>query len=533
MKSELAGEGPARDAGALSPPGKASTLRGGGLRNAHVFLFASLLFALPNAVFATALRPLPAAMVSIGAAGVAALLWRGTRESRFLGASVDAVSLALCAALGVALCLLGGEGHFFYSTADWLIRDAVLADLVRGGTKALYRYQEQDYLLRAPLGMYLTPAAVGLVFGLGAAHLALLAQNSMLVGAMLYFAAALAEVRKAPFVLLLVMFSGLDILGVLAAEAMEAAKGEPFKTFSHIEWWSAYFSPIALQYSSFITQIFWVPNHMAPGWWFAIVLLLHVRGEIAFPALLAACPPLLLWSPLAVIGAAPFVAWLTVRMSLRRFFTVEMALAAMVGLCFAPVALYLAMDAGAVPHEWLAFRDGFARTYVSFILVEIPQAAVIVYAWRKIAGPDRAPLALALVLLLGIPLYRFGLNNDFVMRASIPALFLLAFSFARLAVSTPRDDSAFPTVISSLVLISAATPMLELKNAFNGAYAISGCSFVTAWSKADAYTLPTNYWARQEKAPAWLMSLDDAPAPLAVETRRCWPDHPLLDDRKK
>ncbi|MEK4032796.1 hypothetical protein WOC76_02280 [Methylocystis sp. IM3] len=508
-------------------------LRLGALCNYHVFLFASFLFLLPNLLFATALRPLPGVIVVAASAGAFALLWRGTRESRVLGASVDAVSLAFCLAGGVGLCLLGGEGHFFYSTADWLIRDAVLADLVRNGTKVIYRYGDQDYLLRAPLGMYLSPAVVGRMFGLYAAHLALLAQNAVIVGAILYLTSTLAEVRKAPFILLMVMFSGLDILGVLAAEAVEAAKGEPFKIFSHIEWWSAYFSPVPLQYSSFVTQLFWVPNHMAPGWWFALIVLLHVRGEIAFSALLAACLPLLLWSPLAMLGAAPFVAWLALRAPGRGFLTAEMVLAAMAGLCFAPVALYLVMDAGAVPHEWLAFRDGFLRTYFSFVFVEIPQAAVLVYAWRKIAGPDRGPLVLALVLLLVIPLYSFGPSNDFAMRASIPALFLLAFSFARIAVLTPRDNSAFPTLISSLVLISAATPLLELKNAFSGAYGVSDCNMMTAWRKTDGFAFPTNYLAREEKVLPWLISVGDGPAPLTVETRRCWPDHPLLDDRKK
>ncbi len=272
---------------------------------------------------------------------------------------------------------------------------------------------------------------------------------------------------------------------------------------------------------------------MAPGWWFALIVLFHARGEIGFPAVLAASPPLLLWSPLAMLGAAPFVAWLALRSPRRLVFTPETVLAAMTGLCFAPIALYLTIDAGAVPRGWLMFRDGFLRTYVSFLLVEIPQAAVLVYAWRKIAGPDRGALVLALVLLLAIPLYSFGPGNDFAMRASIPALFLLAFNFARIAVLTPRDDSAVPTLIASLVLISAATPLLEVRTALGGAYAISDCNMLTAWSKTDGSTLPTNYWAREEKIPAWLMSLEDAPAPLTIEKRKCWPDHPRLLDSKK
>lgn len=509
-------------------------LRLGALRNSHLFFAASLLFLLPNVLFATALRPLPAAVVLAGCTGALALFWRERRENGLLDAPVDGSFLAASLALGFALCLLGGEGHVFYSMADWLIRDAVLADLVRDGSKALYRYQDQSYLLRAPLGMYLAPTAVGRIFGLHAAHLALLAQNSLLVSAVVYFTAALAQVRKAPFVVVLMAFSGLDILGVLAAEAMTVARGGDLLPFSHLEWWVTNFSPFPLQYSSHITQLFWVPNHMAPGWWFATLVLLHVRGEIAFSTLLLSCAPLLLWSPLAMMGATPFVALLALRRPLREFLTAEIFLAAIAGLCFMPVALYLALDAGAVPHGWLIFRDGFAPTYVAFLLVEIPQAAIVLHAWGKTAVPDRAPLALALALLLVIPAYGLGPSNDFAMRASIPALFLLAFSFARVAVLTPRDNSALSTMIGALVLISAATPTVEIvKAVVSGGYAISDCNMLTAWSKELTSPFPTNYLARIEKVPAWLIGPDDAPAPLTVEARKCWPDHPYLSDSRK
>ncbi len=51
------------------------------------------------------------------------------------------------------LGLLGGEGHFFHATSDWLFRDAVLIDLARQPWPATYRFHDQNWLLRAPLGM--------------------------------------------------------------------------------------------------------------------------------------------------------------------------------------------------------------------------------------------------------------------------------------------------------------------------------------------------------------------------------------------
>lgn len=525
MSDETIGAEPSRGAGALT------CLRS--VTNFHLFFLGSLAFLLPNAILASALRPFPAALVLAGCAGAGALLWRAQRDSAFFRAPAEAVPLALSLGLGLTLCLLGGEGHFFYATSDWLIRDAVLADLARNGVTVAYNHEGQDYLLRAPLGMYLVPAMAGRLFGLHAAHLTMLAQNSVLFGVVAYFTGAIANVRRAPMIALLIAFSGLDILGVAAAEAVQMGKGGAFMPFGHLEWWALYFSPIVLQYSSLVTQLFWVPNHAAPGWWFALLMLLHLRGAVGFPALLVSCALMLIWSPLAMMGAAPFVAYLALRARRRVVFTPACVAAVAAGLCFLPVAIYLTMDAGAVPHEWHVLREGFARQYAFFILAELPQAAVVLYAFNKVEPQDRAAFLLALALLLVIPVYSLGPSNDFVMRASIPALFVLAFNFARVAVLTPRDDSAFPTVISVLVLISAATPLVEIKNALGRPYAISDCNVATAWHKGDASLLPTNYWARAEHVPSWLLPVAQAPAPLTLEDRKCWADHPRLLESMK
>jgi hypothetical protein len=339
--------------------GGTARVRVGALVNFHLFFLAALIFLIPNLLFAIALRPLPAAFVIAGAIGAGALLWRARLDGALLAEPIDPSRLALSMGFGLALCLLGGEGHFSHATRDWLIRDAVLHDLIQSGTTVLYSYEGQDYLLRAPLGMYMIPAAVGRLGGLFAGHLALLAQNTLLLGALSYFVTRLAEARAAPVLLVFIGFSGLDIAPILLAEAIEMAKGGDFMPFAHIEWWGEYFSDIRLQYSSHVTQLFWVPNHMAPGWWFALLALLHARGEVKLPALLVSCAAMLLWSPLAMMGAAPFVAWFSLRQLPRALFATENLAAVAVGLCFLPIALYLTMDAGAVPHGWLILRDSF------------------------------------------------------------------------------------------------------------------------------------------------------------------------------
>lgn len=502
------------------------------IANAVPFLVVSLIFLAPNALLALSLRGVPAFFILAGAVGAGVLLWREAAHSDFLHAPVDARQLAICLALGVALCLLGGEGHFFLPKSDWLIRDAVLADLVRDGVVVLYRDEGQTFLLRAPLGMYLLPAMIGRLYGLYAAHLALLAQNAIVVGVIAYFTGILAQVRRAPMLLLLLGFSGLDIVGVFAAEAVELAGGGAFIPVNHTEWWSQYFWPGRLQYSSLITQFFWVPNHAAPGWWFALLILLHARGAVRFPALLASFAPLLIWSPLSMLGAAPFLA-LFATWRWRTLLSRDVMASVAASLCFLPVAIYLVVDAGAVAHEWLILRDGFARLYPFFLLVEIPQAALVLYCFRYVATADRPVFWVALAILFILPVYSFGPYNDLMMRASIPSLFLLAFHFARIVVLTRSGGGALASVASTLVLLAAATPFIEIVSALAPSYAISDCDLLTGSHKLEPGKLPTNYLARIEKVPVWLVDPAGARAPRTVVDRKCWPDHPGLEESLK
>ncbi|QGM96996.1 hypothetical protein [Methylocystis parvus] len=474
-----------------------------------------------------------AALVWAGCAGAIVTAWRARAARALMAKPVNMTTLALSLCFGLTLCALGGEGHFFYTMRDWLVRDAVLADLVRNGVAASYRHDETLYMLRAPLGMYLLPSLIGRMSGLYAAHLALLVQNATIIGAICYFIAGVAKANKAAILLVFIGFSGLDILPILVAEAIEMAKGEPFMPFNHIEWWGEYFSDIRMQYSSHLALLFWALNHMAPGWLFGILSLLYVRGAVAFVILPVSFAATLLWSPLAMLGAAPFLAYFALELFPRRLFAREILIAVASSLCFLPIAVYLMIDNGGVAKEWLVLREGFLQRYLLHMLVEIPQAAIVLYAWRIVEPCDRRLLALALGLLLVLPLYSVGLYNDFAMRASIAPLFVLSFAFARIAVLTPRDNSRFATAISTIVLISAATPLVEVKTAMTTAsFDVSDCNFITAWRKNEITAAPGNYLARIETIPTWLMSPQEA-APLSREDRKCWPDHPLLEEGLK
>ena len=488
----------------------------------------ALLFILPNALFALSLGALPQALVLLGCLGATVLLWRPSAALGLLAEQIDARMLAACAGLALTLCVLGGEGHFFYANADWLARDGVLADLVDRGYPVFYHYQDRDFLLRAPLGMYMTPALVGRGFGLHAAHMALLAQNAALLTPMLYLVARLARPHAALVLGLMTLFSGLDIVPAFVVEIARHAAEGLWGHLGHIEWWNPY-----VQYSSHVTQLFWAPNHALPGWWMAVLILLFAHGEIGFSALVAMLAPLVFWAPLPMLGALPSLTLWAFRLSPSERFAPRNLLAVSSGLCFLPVAFYLTRDAGDNPHRLLLALPDYWMLYGLFLLVEIPHAALLYVAWPRLDARDRPALLVSFALLIALPAFEFGHSNDLAMRASIPPLFLLAFAYARLCADLigERPWTKLQGAALTIALLSAVTPALEIARAFLPAFAISDCNFLTTWRKSAPKSNGANYLASVDSAPEWLLRREGPRKEL--EQRQCWPDHPLLEETRR
>jgi hypothetical protein len=96
-----------------------------------------------------------------------------------------------------------------------------------------------------------------------------------------------------------------------------------------------------------------------------------------------------------------------------------------------------------------------------FCLLEFGLYAALIFATgRDWGNRTRELLATTLICLFLIPFYRYGGNNDFVMRVSIPGLFLLAILLARALHSLSL--SGFQRIIlTALVVLGAVTPLVE------------------------------------------------------------------------
>ena len=354
--------------------------------------------------------------------------------------------------LAVAVYLLGGEGRFAYANTDWQVRDAVLRDLTLFPWPFAYADHGALYMLRAPLGMYLLPALIGKLGGYRLAELALLAQNALLLALVLALGTSLFAGARRRWIALGVFlgFSGMDLVGQLIA-------AKPL--WLHLEQWAG------PQYSATITQAFWVPQHGLSGWIFAAAYLCWREGRLPTVALFACMPLLALLSPLALIGAVPFALHAGLAGVGRRTLTraqIGWPLLAL-ALCAPSLAFLAAGSArvGARPNP------PSAATYLLFILLEV---GLYLLALAKARGEWRFGAATVLITgisLLIVPFGQIGGGIDFTMRASIPALAILAVMIADIIAENVRSPAQRDAKRWALIAftVGLATPAGEIMRA--------------------------------------------------------------------
>ncbi len=392
--------------------------------------------------------------------------------------------------LALAWTAIAGVGHFFYANLDWITRDAVLRDLTATAWPPTYgRDGDFSLILRAPVGYYLPAAVVGWLAGPGVGDFALYLWTALGFALFLCAVTSLFATRRQRVmaVILMIAFGGMDLVGYVLA------LGTVPSWDTHLEWWAGF-----AQYSSNSTLLFWVPNHALPAWLGTMLILrLWRQPELARIApMMAAVIPL--WAPLAAVGLAPFyVAGLNWRRDFRHLFAISTGLP-FLAMAFI-VARYVTLDAQTIPGGW-AFNDRPLGEYVTaygwFCLLEF---GLIAWLLQRLKAYDLV-LTIAVIVLLALPLYRFGAANDLAMRGSIPALTVLALATVRPLVDQAR--STWRYVLMAVLVIGAIGAAHEPVRALRlPRWAMTGQTLAQSVSLNPAQpgmdgALPSNYVAR-------------------------------------
>lgn len=408
--------------------------------------------ALPNLVFIFCWFKLPVALL-LALLVLIALYQSGVFNTRQRPAHSRAALLFLLVAAFV-WSAFGGAGHFGNANPDWLVRDAVYADLFKNTWPIAYGMDgHSPMILRSAIGYFLPPALLTQWLGMRWADILLFAWTAIGVGLFLFLLPLPARLGKFLLVcaLIVIMFSGMDFLGVCVAA------GELPIFPLRMEWWT-YFS-----YSSLGGQLFWAPNHTLPLWLGTALYIRHSKLP-EFGRLATSYVPLtLIWTPFAAVALAPFLALYTFRWWHTRSpwpYKLQWVYALVICGLF---SIFLTLNISGIDTMTGVTHargvESFLRAYLLFITIEFLTLALLL--WERIRQVSAA-FVLAVVILLALPFTFFGPSNDLLLRASVPPLLILLCHALALFDKAPAHGRRFPWTIAIVLLIGAATPFNEM-----------------------------------------------------------------------
>ncbi len=355
--------------------------------------------------------------------------------------------------------LFSGTGGFGFQNADFLASNSLLKELILQDWPLTFTINEAEIPYVYYVGYYLPAAAVGKYFGWNGANYFQFVWT--LLGVSLSFVWFIRltriEMRDKPsrvlgLSALFILVGGLDIIGAYFL------KGDIFKVDKHLEVWAIFF-----QYSSNTALIYWVPQHTLATWLITGMVIDSLYDPQDLKHIGMTLSTSILWSPFGVAGLLPYLVILPFlyRSSRYRGYllnrpTVILNLSSLwIGSIH---LLYLASNQFKFPMGliWENVQDrsrlfkyllafwSLEYAFLAFLILSFIALSIFTtyqatqegsktlrQAWKNllkrqfnIEAPQFYLFILSLVILTILPLFRVGVNNDLVMRGSVPALFI-------------------------------------------------------------------------------------------------------------
>jgi len=346
----------------------------------------------------------------------------------------------------MGICFLGGIGGMFYQSSDWHYRNAIFRDLVNKDWPVFY--ENADAALSYYIGIWMVPAMMGkAILSLAGADLAWRVANVALwfwcaTGITLTILWLVKDfqpknLRKIFLIMFLFLgFSGLDFIGVFLQGSIESINE------MHLEWWASYF-----QYSSMMTQIFWVFNQSIVAW-LITVMFIQEKNVKQYLFLILLC---FTYSPLPFLGLIPLMGVRGIKYLIqaiqekkisqfvKEVFSIENVLALLA--IFPIYSLYYgnnsAIQTGSGLHiiEEALNKNGI-KVWLEFYLLEVGIYGILLWKSYK---KNEIYLA-ALIALMIVPFIGIGLEYDFSMRVSIPALIVINYYFIQWMIEILKEE---------------------------------------------------------------------------------------------
>ncbi len=229
-------------------------------------------------------------------------LWQSQKDAEILERPKK--DWLLFAGIVVLWIFLSGIGGYAFQNTDFNGRNAIFRDLINYSWPVYYTnlgnsvVPAHTYSFVYYFGYWLIPALFGKLLGWTAGNFALYIYT--LLGVVITICLLAKKIRSSlvASTLLIILFSGMDILGSLIKQfASPGVYPTLWPPITHLEWWQSY------QISSFTTQLFWVLNQAIPAW-VCTALILSRRDNRSIFLIWSLC---FFFAPIPAIGLALLV----------------------------------------------------------------------------------------------------------------------------------------------------------------------------------------------------------------------------------
>lgn len=368
------------------------------------------------------------------------------------------------------MCCLAGTGAFTEQTWDWNKHNAVLRDLMEQPWPVCYTNDYATAMLSYYIGYYLLPAVTGKAFhSFRAAEITQFI--CMAAGLLLVFFAVLhlckAEGKKKQLLCLvsLFLFGGMLVLGQAVGGSLYP---DGFPWGSH-EWMNP--EAVRIQYTANWSLLKWVPGQtLVP--WLATALLLMKPKKVETYVMVGL--PVLMYSGFAMIGITVIMAAFLLYYSYEgiknknreeRFFPFKMFSLSNILLVLSAGSILILYFCGNLlgtkpDNLKLHFLNYGNMKIFYFIFCFFMFGCYAIIIWRK--NKKNMVYWTVVVSLCLYPLFSMGLQNDFTMRASIPALFALMILCMRFLFEE-RGETVRKTLLAVTLAIGMLSPLLNIR----------------------------------------------------------------------
>lgn len=368
--------------------------------------------------------------------------------------------------LSFFICLACGISGYLSQSYDWIVKNPLLNDLTLSSWPLILDFSEATDDVQSLCGVgqvafvyysfyYLPAALIGKVFGsLIVARLTLFlwsVYGLTLVGSWLLLIVSQRvklNAKKIIFVFgVFILWGGLDIVGQGIKVLLSNNPNMSF--FSWFDHWSL---PYFMYHANF-SSLYWCFNQCIPLW-LIVLLILHsqdIRTIIFFFSFS------LLYSPWGAMGLLPIVTVFILTEIGKNGQTAIREIVSFSNIVFPLLVLlvvgaYYLSNSTPIPEKGFFWEfcpvDEFLVAYVVFLLIEL---GIYVYLLRREMRDDKILLS-AIIVLSIIPLYKMNYANDFVLRASIPALFIVCVKWIQWSCTNFKEHRI--AIMSVFILCS-------------------------------------------------------------------------------